>query len=99
MRNKADITNINSKAPITGIAGVTCSARYGQLEKKKENHRPEILFSYKKHSDFSANIKTVFTVQSYALIHILRMILRCSIVQSFHLPDGILRPDVRESSM
>lgn len=35
VRNKADITNINNKAPITGIAGVTCSARYGQLEKKK----------------------------------------------------------------
>lgn len=43
MRNKADITNINNKAPITGIAGVTCSARYGQLE-KKENYCPEIPF-------------------------------------------------------
>jgi len=35
VRNKADITNINNKAPITGIADVTCSARYGQLEKRK----------------------------------------------------------------
>lgn len=35
VRNKADITNINNKAPITGIAGVTCSAKYGQLEKKR----------------------------------------------------------------
>lgn len=46
MRNKADNTNINNKAPITGIAGVTCSARYGQLKWKKENHCPEISFGY-----------------------------------------------------
>lgn len=29
------MTNINNKPPITGIAGVICSARKGQLEKKK----------------------------------------------------------------
>lgn len=31
------MTNINNKPPITGIAGVICSARKGQLEKKEDS--------------------------------------------------------------
>lgn len=32
VRNNVAITNINSAPPTAGMAGVTCSARYGQLK-------------------------------------------------------------------
>lgn len=35
VRNNADITNMKSNPPITGIAGVMWSAKYGQLKMMK----------------------------------------------------------------
>lgn len=33
--NNADITNINNNPPTTGIAGVMCTAKNGQLQNNK----------------------------------------------------------------
>ena len=36
VRNNVAITNINNTAATTGITGVKCTAKYGQLKKRPE---------------------------------------------------------------